>query len=247
MIQCALCMYAGNPDTATSCVKCKTPLAPRGATLTEDNYPPQRGEAAVESYPPPIASSRRQTLAEGMPPAPSAPVRPAEPSAPPARWNDSSSHDQAQRRRTVYIGAPADETLPVSTGPRGPQGPLVGAVRKIIGVLITYSWKEEGEIFPVYQGRNYIGTDPKCEICVPSDTTLSGINTSINFRMQFLISDKDSMSGTDVDGKPVFTDAIPLRNYATIRTGSTYWTFVAIHPIEGVAGGHSTGEPSAGA
>jgi len=255
MIQCALCMYAGNPDTATNCVKCKTPLAHRASTLTDDSYPPQRGETVSEDYRPPV-SSRRQTVAEGMPPAIPEPFRPSEPSrspgpsrpaeggAPP-RWSDSGSNDQAQRRRTVYVGTPADEA--VAPAARTPQGPPVGAVRKIIGVLITYSWKEEGQIFPVFQGRNYIGTDPNCEICVPNDATLSGINTSISYRLQFLISDKDSMSGTDLDGQPVFTDPVPLRNYASIRTGSTYWTFVVIHPTAPSAGSSPSGEVAAGA
>jgi len=246
MIQCALCMYAGNPDTATSCVKCKTPLPPRIPTLPEDSYAPQRGETVAEDYRSP-AINRRQTVAEGMPPAIPTPSRPVEPASSPARWSDSGSGDQAQRRRTVYIGTPADDPSAVSTGSHTPQGPPVGAVRKIIGILVTYSWKEEGQVFPVYQGRNYIGTDPKCEICVPNDTTLSGVNTSINYRLQFLIADKDSMSGTDVDGHPVFNEGVPLRNYATIRTGSTHWTFVVIHPTAPASGPFPSGEATAGA
>jgi hypothetical protein len=38
------------------------------------------------------------------------------------------------------------------------------------------------------------------------------------------------MSGTDVDGEPIEQEFVPLRNYAKIRTGSTYWTFVCIQP-----------------
>ncbi len=38
------------------------------------------------------------------------------------------------------------------------------------------------------------------------------------------------MSGTDVDGEPIETEVVPLRNYAKIRTGSTFWTFVSVQP-----------------
>ncbi len=277
MIQCALCMYAGNPETATICVKCKTPLAQKAGGQADDPYIARRGETVAEEFPHPhSAGGRRQTVAEGVPPAIPGPSRPSD-NPPLPRWSDSGSGagvnnagpanqgpgnaggfgsgnfgqgnynsgnfgsnpppvsnpgGQARdfnpaRRHTMFIGAPVDEPPVVAGGPRPPQPAPPSAVRKIVAVLVTYSWREEGQLFPVYQGRNYIGTDPKCEICVPNDATLSGINTSINHRGQFMISDKDSMSGTDLDGTPV-TEGVPLRNYATIRTGSTYWTFISI-------------------
>jgi hypothetical protein len=100
-----------------------------------------------------------------------------------------------------------------------------------VGVLITYSWHEQGQVFPVLEGRNLIGRDPsQSDICIPQDATLSAVNSFITYRGQFIIGDKVSMSGTDVDGKAIVTEFVPLRNYASIRTGSTHWTFVAIQP-----------------
>ena len=131
----------------------------------------------------------------------------------------------------MYAGISADEPATPAVAPRAPAVPGVGAVRRIVGILITYSWEEQGQVFPVLEGRNLIGKDPaQCNICIPQDQTLSDVNSSIAYRSQFVIRDKDSMSGTFVDGGFVEAEPVPLRNYAKIRTGSTNWTFVAIQP-----------------
>ena len=61
-------------------------------------------------------------------------------------------------------------------------------------------------------------------------------------RYEHIIGDKVSMSGTDVDGEPIETEFVTLRNYAKIRTGSTHWTFVCIQPPspDDAAGGKGT-------
>jgi hypothetical protein len=241
MIHCAKCNYGWNPDTATICVQCKSPL---GSAIQ-----PQRNDTLNEDLPQ-ADSSRRPTIAEGVAtPAVSRPsgqnIAPPPP-PPPSRWNDSAPPEQTQRRQTVSAGiapssdvsAPAPPASSISTGSRRPQTIAIDPARKIIGVLITYSWQEQGQVFPILEGRNLIGKDPaQCDICVPQDATLSAVNTFITFRRQFLIGDKVSMSGTDVDGEPIETEFVPLRNYAKIRTGSTYWTFVSIQPPADSTGG----------
>jgi hypothetical protein len=216
---CSKCSYAWNPDSATSCVQCKAPL--------ESALPPRRGDTVDEEQK--QEPARRPTVAEGMP----AMNRPAEPEVPQPRWNDSLSPERAERRRTVFAGmAPAEAPAQVSpSGQRRPQTISVDPSRKIVGVLITYSWQDQGQVFPVLEGRNLIGKDPnQCDICVPQDQTLSAVNTFITYRRHFIIGDKVSMSGTDVNGEPIETEFVPLHNYAKIRTGSTHWTFVAIQP-----------------
>ncbi len=160
--------------------------------------------------------------------------------------------DSGLRRRTVFAGSGSSGEAPVAnfgagsgsssgsgspprtplaSGSRRPQTVAVDPGRKIVGVLITYSWQESGQVFPVLEGRNLIGKDPdQCDICIPQDATLSAVNSFITYRRHFLIGDKVSMSGTDVDGEPIEQEFVPLRNYAKIRTGSTYWTFVCIQP-----------------
>jgi hypothetical protein len=105
------------------------------------------------------------------------------------------------------------------------------STRKVVGVLVTYTWSDQGQIFPVLEGRNRIGSDPsQCDISIPQDDTLSAINSHILFRKNFTIGDDVSMGGTDVDDDPVEAAFVPLRNYARIRTGSTHWVFIAIQP-----------------
>jgi hypothetical protein len=102
------------------------------------------------------------------------------------------------------------------------------AERRVIGVLITYSWSPEGQVFPIREGRNLIGRGDQCDIRVPEDPAMSEVNSHITFRQSFVVGDMVSMSGTDLNGEPVEEQFRPLGNYAKIRTGSTHWTFVIL-------------------
>jgi len=106
--------------------------------------------------------------------------------------------------------------------------PAAGEKRRIVGVLITYTWKPEGQVFEVREGRNRIGKDPSCDIVVEQDQSLSAENSSIRFGTKFVIHDLDSMNGTHVNGVEVEEPAYPLPNYASIRAGSTTFTFIAV-------------------
>jgi len=100
-------------------------------------------------------------------------------------------------------------------------------------VLISYSWTPEGQIFPIHEGRNFIGRDPDCEVSVPQDQTMSGRNSHITYRQNFVVGDMVSMTGTDVDEIPIEEQFRSLANYSVIRAGSTYFTFIAIKPPSG--------------
>ncbi len=251
MIHCDKCNYGWNPDTATTCVQCKAPLeqsssVKRNDTLTEDAAAPDPMRRPTVAEGVSLLPGFSQRSSDPQPPAftpptftpPAAPV--STPAPPPAvpRWNDAPPNDPLQRRRTVFGGvAPAQDfqpkatPAPVSPQPGGARGRTVAVdpARKIVGVLITYSWQDSGQVFPVLEGRNLIGKEPgQCDICVPQDATLSAVNTFITYRKHFVIGDRGSMNGTDVDGEPVEKEFVPLRNYAQVRTGSTYWTFVSI-------------------
>ncbi len=206
MSLCKVC-GANNPDEAAACRVCKTPLERNG------------GEQDI----------RRRTMVESMPRTPTfeeqggfgggqaaGQVRPVRGGA-----------AEAPRRVTVFdpdAGSLASGQPTLRPTP---------AARKIVGVLVTYSWSEQGQVFPVFEGRNFIGSDPtQCEISIPQDDTLSAINSHIIFRKSFTVGDDVSMGGTDVDGVPIETAFVPLRNYARIRTGSTHWTFIAVDPGE---------------
>lgn len=253
MIYCSKCNYGWNPDTATTCVQCKAALEQstgvnRSDTLTEDTAAadPMRRPTIAEGVPPAPAFSPRPSdpRVYAQPPVPPIVPPSAAPQVSPVvpRWNDTPPTDDVQRRRTVFAGvSPTPDFQPTAAPIAASPSPLPGGARgrtvavdparKIVGVLITYSWQESGQVFPVLEGRNLIGKDAsQSDICIPQDATLSAVNTFITYRKQFVIGDKGSMNGTDVDGEPIEKEFVPLRNYAQIRTGSTYWTFVSIQP-----------------
>lgn len=96
-------------------------------------------------------------------------------------------------------------------------------------VLVTYSWRTEGQMFPVYEGRNYLGKDPDCEVRLLADQTLSGKHAAIFYRgSAFIITDEKSMNGTFVNGVETQLTGMPLVSYDEIRTGATIWRFIAI-------------------
>ncbi|HWG21906.1 MAG TPA: FHA domain-containing protein [Terracidiphilus sp.] len=135
----------------------------------------------------------------------------------------------APRRRTEYIFDPTGKEN--EAGKAGAKAADQAKTRKIVAVLVTYTWTDEGQVFPVFEGRNRIGRDAtQCEIAIPQDESLSAVNSHILYRKNFVIGDDVSMNGTFVDGEPVETQFFPLRNYAQIRTGSTAWTFIAVQP-----------------
>jgi len=224
MSHCRIC-GASNPETALACRVCKSPIdkaepgamggaAQRRQTVVEPGASqPQRGETVDES---------------------THPWSPGHGDSSPAgkaynAYNNAASGDIPRRRVTVFNPSAGDD--PEVKRKTAPNAQPTSAARKIVGVLVTYSWSDQGQIFPVCEGRNRIGSDPEeCDIVIPQDETLSAVNSHIIFRKNFTIGDEVSMGGTDVDGEPIETAFVPLRNYARIRTGSTHWTFIAVQP-----------------
>ena len=54
--------------------------------------------------------------------------------------------------------------------------------RKLVGFLVCYNRYPNGKAFNLYEGRNYIGRDASCDICIPDDNQLSGRHMSIMYR-----------------------------------------------------------------
>ena len=160
------------------------------------------------------------------------------PPPPPGPVPVPSGQPVRQRAHTVF--SPVGSHAPIAGATPAPQ---VQKERKIVGVLVTYSWSPEGHIFPIREGRNLIGRDRECEVCVADDQTISGRNSHITFCQNFIIGDLVSMTGTDVDGVPIEEQFRSLANYPTVRAGSTYFTFIAITPRCPEVHGHWAGLP----
>ena len=101
----------------------------------------------------------------------------------------------------------------------------------MVGLIVTYSWQPEGQVFAVYEGRNYLGKDPDCEVRLTTDHTLSGKHAAIFYRgKNFTITDEKSMNGTFVNGVETPITGMSLKNYDEIKTGATGWRFIIIEP-----------------
>jgi hypothetical protein len=147
-----------------------------------------------------------------------------------------SSHKADATRRSV--GEPL-----VQPDPAGPpvQRTVFGSEetppRRVVGVLITYTWRPEGELFPVREGSNLLGSSGECEIRISTDPRMSGRHSCIVHRPGgFWIDDETSMNGTYVDGELV-EEKRRLPGSAVLRTGGTVWRFVALEPPPETEGG----------
>lgn len=239
---------ASNADSANFCGSCAVPLqqtasrtCPAGKHTMDPGWtecPYCKQDNAPASTPPP--SARRSTIVEGEPlPSRSGsprlteredlPSTPRPPRVVPSVAGVPSTAPPTRARAHTEFRSPSTDS---ASNPGSSGSPAVAKDRKIVGVLVTYSWAPEGRIFPVREGRNFIGRESDCDICIPEDSTMSGRNSHVTFRQNFVVGDMVSMTGTDVDGLPVEEQFRSLPNYATVRAGSTYFTFIAIAPTK---------------
>jgi hypothetical protein len=196
--------------------------SPMGST---GSLPPRSGPT-----PPPGGANRVRTFVENDSPAAKPQGRPV-----PITYNENTPLPPRpdgrpappEQKSAINAIPPSRKTV---YGTPLPSAPSVAKARKIVGVLVTYSWRPEGKVYEVREGRNLIGRDASCDICVPEDETLSGVNSHITFRQSFVIGDMVSMMGTDLDGVPIEQQFHSLNSYATIRAGSTHFTFIAVEP-----------------
>ncbi len=199
----------------TECPYCKNQSGPQPVAEVF-RHPTELDESRIERSP-----NEAKDQAAKVSPSSQAPASPS-----PGLEQDAQARAEARRKRlkTEYWqpgGAPADADAPASQ--------KSGAARKIVGVLASYTWKPEGQVFFVREGRNLIGRDEEnCDIAIPQDPTLSSVNSHISFRRSFVVGDMVSLSGTDLNGVPIEEGNRALPNYSTIRTGSTVWTFVML-------------------
>jgi pSer/pThr/pTyr-binding forkhead associated (FHA) protein len=138
--------------------------------------------------------------------------------APPPAANPETSG----RKKTVFQSESAPESPAVAPG-----------LRRIVAVLVTYTWRAEGQIFAVREGRNYVGSGADCEISLTSDPQMSARHSTIIYRgKDFLIDDEKSMNGTYVNGE-VVDEKQHLADHSVVKTGATTWHFVVLQPTAG--------------
>jgi hypothetical protein len=143
------------------------------------------------------------------------------------------------RRETKYQPAPIPDRPSTS-----PDGSLVKPNpvdnRKIVGVLASYTWRAEGQIFNVREGRTHIGAGNikediahrEVDVRCPDDELMSEDHAMILVQQKkFWIRDLDSTNGTYLNDEQLPPDAtVELPNNSEIKVGKTVFTFLKIEP-----------------
>jgi hypothetical protein len=130
----------------------------------------------------------------------------------------------------------AKPTIPLDSGGwrtiiRPAQGGAAVSGKKLVGLLASYSANPNGQIFNIFEGKNFIGRDMPVDICIP-DNEVSGKHFSILYRSadgKFKFKDEQSSNGTYLNG--VLTDEGELTNFDVIKIGGTQLIFIAIPQV----------------
>lgn len=103
--------------------------------------------------------------------------------------------------------------------------------RPLIGVMYSISAGIEGELFPVYVGRNTIGSDLSCDICL-RETSVSAQHGILLARKQtnaqgeeyinVILSDTNSSYGTCVNGERLSFEKVNCSDGDVINIGQNY-------------------------
>lgn len=130
------------------------------------------------------------------------------------RIMDSESPNSKNSNKTIIIQADKDNPIQGFSG------------KKLIGWLVTFSQKKEGEDFRLYEGRNLLGGDPKSDIYL-SDPAVSSPHCMLLFRGgKIKIKDELSTNGTFVNGKEI--EEAEIEDGDIILVGKTELKFRSI-------------------
>ena len=104
-------------------------------------------------------------------------------------------------------------------------GGEIRSSRKLVGWLVSYTLSDMGVDFKLFEGRNVIGRDLDCQICV-NDGTVSSKHAVLLYREgSYFIQDSLSTSGTRVNGSDTGVNAITLNDGDIIQVGKTVFKF----------------------
>jgi len=107
--------------------------------------------------------------------------------------------------------------------------------------MISYTWDQIGELYPVRQGRTHIGSgeirgeNRQADVFCPQDTELSADHAMILVQgANFFIQDLSSLNGTALNGTPIRPELPePLPSPAEIKVGETTFAFVRFDVVPG--------------
>ena len=130
---------------------------------------------------------------------------------------------------------PDDKHPPKRGGGTVIGGTVIGSVggdegrRKLVGFLVTYTHVKNGEFYPLYEGKNFLGRDVAMDVCIYDDAMVSDKHLSILYRVidrKFKFKDEQSTNGTFINGELI--DEGELKNFDKLSVGLTKLIFIAI-------------------
>jgi len=126
----------------------------------------------------------------------------------------------AKTDRTMYVDPKAGEM------PKAQK-----AKRKLAGWLISFTWDENGDGFPLYFGKNEIGRVHANDIII-NDPAMSNHHGTILFRgSDVILNDDLSTSGTYVNDMSKPVDKVMLKDNDLIKMGQTLFKIKVIGDV----------------
>jgi len=98
---------------------------------------------------------------------------------------------------------------------------------KILGLLAGFSVKSTGELFPIREGRNIVGSHSRCDIRIQDPKTSRKHATISAGDGSFIIDDNMSSNGTYLNGT-VVREKTRLRNGDVVSLGTACYRFLEI-------------------
>lgn len=251
MIECSSC-HTLSPDSEKICLACGAKLRsastslPTGAMRCPSGHPidpswktcPYCERAAKGAAPP----GAHPTRLEGADPRDSSSAIAARhiqaevsnSLAPPARRSTRLEEpaSASKGRRTVLqenSGVPPEaqgDGSPAPSTPGGGAGPRV----RLVAVLAAPQLGQGGSVFPIRAGKTTLGADPRSDVPIAGDATVSNEHAAILYRDGiFHIVDRLSANGTSVNGHEVPANGtVKLHDRDLIRLGNSLFVLLMI-------------------
>lgn len=124
---------------------------------------------------------------------------------------------------------PSAQPSPVAN-PAQMENCTVWQQRPIVGILFTVSKTANGEVYPLYLGRNIVGYAEGCDIRL-RETTVSAqhavivvrrVKTTMGERLVASLTDYGSTNGTFINDKTIDYDTYVLENHDVLGFGAAY-------------------------
>lgn len=195
MINCNVC-FASNPEDEKYCHSCGSPLK-KGSNLICSNGHVYDSKLGSCPYCPSVGSSlSTETYSADSG----------------SNIDQPSEKDKTTNSRTVIVSPEGNVEASSSKD-----------MRRLIGWLVSYSLKKEGEDYRLYEGRNLISSDGGAHIQL-SDPAVSSPHCMILYRLgKIKIKDELSTNGTYVNGVEI--EESELKDGDVIKVGKTELKF----------------------